>query len=75
MRDEAKKLKNIILILVIIIGVIVIAFLIGLAVICMECLKNNRKNNNKFERDWKKGKEDEKLFKDIMTDLLPNNQQ
>jgi len=74
-RDEEKKLKNIILILVIIISVIIIIFLIGLAVICKECLKNNRKNNNKFERDWKKGKEDEKLIKDIMTDLIPNNQE
>ena len=73
--DEEKKLKNIILILVIIISVIIITFLIGLAAICMECLKNNRKNSNKFERDWKKGKEDEKLIKDIMDDLLPNNQQ
>ena len=74
-KDEEKKLKNIILILVIIISVIIITFLIGLAVICMECLKNNRKNSNKFERDWKKGKEDEKLIKDIMDDLLPNDQQ
>ena len=61
--------------MVIIISVIILTFLIGLAVICMECLKNNRKNSNKFERDWKKGKEDEKIFKDIMTDLLPNDQQ
>ena len=69
-KKEKKEQKNTILILIVIITVIGIIFLIGLTVICMKCFKNN---NYSFERNWKKGKKDEKLMKDIMTDLLPNN--
>ena len=33
-----------------------------------------RKYKSRFERNWKKGKENEKLMNDIMTDFLPKNE-
>ena len=63
--EENKKRKKII------IAIIIIIFLI---LLLMAFIFIYRRYKNRFERNWKKGQEDEKAMKDIMTDLLPNNQ-
>ena len=63
--EENKKRKKII------IAIIIIIFLILLLITFIFIY---RRYKNRFERNWKKGQEDEKAMKDIMTDLLPNNQ-
>ena len=63
--EEIKKRK-------IIIAIIIIIFIILLLIASIFIYRIYMKN--KFERNWKKGQEDEKAMKDIMTDLLPNNQ-
>ena len=55
--------------IIIIIIVIIIIILIVSIIIFRRYYKNN-----KFERKWNKGKEDDKLLKDIISDLLPKDQ-
>ena len=64
--EENKKRKKII------IAIIIIIFIILLLIASIFIYRIYIKN--RFERSWKKGQEDEKAMKDIMTDLLPNNQ-
>ena len=61
-----KENKKMNIIMVIIIIVIVIIFLIVFIIIFIEYFKNN-----KFEKKWQKVKEDEKLMKDTLSDLIP----
>ena len=63
--EENKKRKKTIIVIIIIIFIILL--LIAFIFIY-------RRYKNRFERNWKKGQEDDKAMKDIMTDLLPNNQ-
>ena len=63
--EENKKRKKII------IAIIIIIFIILLLIASIFIY---RRYKNRFERNWKKGQKDEKIMKDIMTDLLPNNQ-
>ena len=65
-REEENKKRNKIIIVIIII-IFIIILLIAFIFIY-------RRYKNRFERNWKKGQEDDKAMKDIMTDLLPNNQ-
>ena len=63
--DEENKKKVIIMI------IIIIAIIITLLIVFIIIFRKYHKNND-FERKWKKGKEDEELMKDILSDLLPN---
>ena len=67
-RNEEIKRRNTIIILIVIISVIIITLLIVFILIYRKYWKDN-----KFERNWKQGKNNEKLMNDIMTDLIPNN--
>jgi hypothetical protein len=55
-------------VIIIIIGIIIL-FIVSIII-----YKIYKKSHIKFENDWKKGNEDDKKMKDIMSDLLPNNQ-
>ena len=57
------------MIIIIIIVIIIIILIVFIIIIFRRYSKNN-----KFERKWKKGKEDDKLLKDIISDLLPKEQ-
>ena len=63
--NEKEKNKSYIFMIIIII-VIIIALFVAFIIIIIKYFKNN-----KFERKWQKGKEDEKLLKNILSDLLP----
>jgi hypothetical protein len=63
-----KRRNTIILVIIIIIGIIIL-FIVSIII-----YKIYKKSHIKFENDWKKGNEDDKKMKDIMSDLLPNNQ-
>ena len=63
--DEENNKKSIIMIIIII--VIIITLLIVFIIIFRKYCKNKN-----FERKWQKGKENENLMKDILSDLLPN---
>ena len=63
-----KRRKTIILVILIIIAIIIL--FIAVFIIYKIYLKSHRN----FESDWKKGEEDDKAMKDIMSDLLSNNQ-
>jgi len=58
--------KNISIIIIIILVIIII-----LSIVFIFVFRNYCKNKN-FERKWQKGKENENLMKDILSDLLPN---
>ena len=61
--EENKNISIIIIIILVIIIILSIAFIF--------IFRNYCKNKN-FERKWQKGKENENLMKDILSDLLPN---
>lgn len=52
---------------IIIIIIIIITLLIALIIIIRKIIKTNS-----FEGKWEKGKENEKLMNDILSDLLPD---
>ena len=56
-----------IIIIIVIIIIIIITLLIAFIIIIRKIIKNNS-----FEGKWEKGKKDEKLMEDILSDLLPN---
>jgi len=62
--EENKKI-NIIMI------IIIIAIIITLLIVFIIIFRKYRKKND-FEKKWKKGKENENLMKDILSELLPN---
>ena len=51
--------------------IIIIAIIITLLITFIIIFRKYSKKNNNFERKWKKGKEDEKLMKDIFSELIP----
>ena len=63
-KGENKK-KNTIMIIIIIAIMIIILLIIFIII-----LRKYFSNNNKSERIWKKEKEDEKIMKDILSDLM-----
>ena len=63
-----KRRKTIILVILIIIAIIILFIAVFII------YKIYLKSHIKFESDWKKGEEDDKAMKDIMSDLLSNNQ-
>ena len=63
-KKEENKKTNTIMILIII--AIIITLFIAFIIIFIEYFKNN-----KFEKKWQKVKEDEKLMKNIISDLIP----
>ena len=62
--EEENKKSNTIIIIIII--VIIITLFVAFIIIIIIYFKNN-----KFERRWQKVKEDEKLMKNIISDLIP----
>ena len=50
----------------------IIILIILLLIIFIINFRKYFKNNNNLDRKWKKGKEDEKLMRDIFSELLPN---
>ena len=68
-KEDEKKNNNIVEILIIIIVSIIIILLM---IFIIKYKKLFKKND--FETNWNKVKEDEKLMKEIMSDLLPNDQ-
>ena len=64
---ENEENKKTIAIMIIIIIIIIIALLIVFIIIFRKYFKSN----NNLKRKWKKGKEDEKLMKEIISDLIP----
>ena len=65
-KEEEKENKKMFAIIIIIIIIIIVALLITFIIIFTKCCKNNN-----FERKYQKDKEDEKLMKDILSNLLP----
>ena len=62
-KEENKKSNTILIIIII---AIIITLIIAFTIIIIIYFKNN-----KFERKWKKGKEEENLMKNIISDLIP----
>ena len=62
--EENKKIT--IIMIIIIIAIIITLLIVFIVIFRKYCKKND------FERKWKKGKEDENLMKDILSELLPN---
>ena len=54
--------------------IIVISIIITIIILLIVSFIIYRKYKSRFERNWKKGKENEKLMNDIMTDFLPKNE-
>ena len=52
--------------------IIIIILFILLLIIFIIIFRKYFKNNNIFDRKWKKGKENEKLMKEIFSELLLN---
>ena len=71
-KEDEEKIENnntIVILIIIIVSLIIIIILLMIIVIKYKTLFKKKS----FEANWKKGKEDEKLMKEIMTDLLPND--
>ena len=68
--EKIEKNNTILILIIIIVALIIIIILLMIIIIKYKTLFKKKA----FEANWKKGKEDEKLTKEIMTDLLPNDQ-
>ena len=64
--NDNENKKRYMIMIIIIIAIIITLFIAFIIIIIIKYFKNN-----KFERKWQKGKEDEKLIKNIIDDLLP----
>ena len=54
--------------------IIVISNIIAIIILLIVLFILYRRYKSKFDRNWKEGKENEKLMNDIMTDFFPKNE-
>ena len=54
--------------------IIVISIIIAIIILLIVLFILYRRYKSKFDRNWKEGKENEKLMNDIMTDFFPKNE-